>query len=447
MMSIVPLEPGVGRRQLQGSAAAQHPPRPAGQAHGRPLRQEGRIQRHASPAWASAPARPSRCCRRRTPPATGSRWCSACRCASRSTREQLQGQPAARRPVDGRRGRRHASRTARCWPTRRAPRALDADAGLQPARRRRRGRGAARHRAPTWAARAPRRRARRPPAPAARRRAGRGLHAVARQPDLTATRTMATAHRLPPAPTAARRLGPRLGHDRAVGRDLHERARHVDRQRVAARDRGRPRRQPEPGHLGHHQLRRGQRHRRAADRLAVRSASARCGCSWPACCCSCIASWLCGLAPNMTTLIAFRALQGFVAGPMIPLSQTLLLSSYPRAKAGPGDGDVGHDHAGRAGDGAAAGRLDHRQHLAGRGSSTSTSRSACWPPASPGRIYRKRESATRKLPIDAVGLALLVLWVGALQLMLDKGKEHDWFHSPADRRRWPWWRWWASPSS
>src|SRR5215470_6562697 len=47
-----------------------------------------------------------------------------------------------------------------------------------------------------------------------------------------------------------------------------------------------------------------------------------------------IASWLCGLAPNMQTLIAFRALQGFVAGPMIPLSQSLLLSSYPRAMAG-----------------------------------------------------------------------------------------------------------------
>ena len=47
-----------------------------------------------------------------------------------------------------------------------------------------------------------------------------------------------------------------------------------------------------------------------------------------------IASWLCGLAPNIGMLIAFRVLQGFVAGPMIPLSQTLLLSSYPRAKAG-----------------------------------------------------------------------------------------------------------------
>ena len=37
-----------------------------------------------------------------------------------------------------------------------------------------------------------------------------------------------------------------------------------------------------------------------------------------------IASWMCGLAPNMATLIAFRALQGFVAGPMIPLSLSLI---------------------------------------------------------------------------------------------------------------------------
>src|SRR3979411_1291656 len=40
-----------------------------------------------------------------------------------------------------------------------------------------------------------------------------------------------------------------------------------------------------------------------------------------------IASWLCGLAPNIETLIAFRVLQGLVAGPLIPLSQTLLLAS------------------------------------------------------------------------------------------------------------------------
>ncbi|HEY6355755.1 MAG TPA: DHA2 family efflux MFS transporter permease subunit, partial [Burkholderiaceae bacterium] len=47
-----------------------------------------------------------------------------------------------------------------------------------------------------------------------------------------------------------------------------------------------------------------------------------------------VASWLCGLAPNIESLIAFRVLQGLVAGPMIPLSQTLLLASYPPALAG-----------------------------------------------------------------------------------------------------------------
>ncbi len=45
-----------------------------------------------------------------------------------------------------------------------------------------------------------------------------------------------------------------------------------------------------------------------------------------------VASWLCGLAPNLETLIVFRVIQGAVAGPMIPLSQTLLMASYtPRS--------------------------------------------------------------------------------------------------------------------
>src|SRR5713226_9698621 len=46
------------------------------------------------------------------------------------------------------------------------------------------------------------------------------------------------------------------------------------------------------------------------------------------------ASFLCALAPTIGLLILFRVLQGAVAGPMIPLSQALLLSSYPKAKSG-----------------------------------------------------------------------------------------------------------------
>ncbi|MBP6304884.1 MAG: MFS transporter, partial [Giesbergeria sp.] len=47
-----------------------------------------------------------------------------------------------------------------------------------------------------------------------------------------------------------------------------------------------------------------------------------------------ITSWLCGFAPSLEILVFFRVLQGLVAGPMIPLSQSLLLSSFPRALAG-----------------------------------------------------------------------------------------------------------------
>src|SRR5205823_4392950 len=44
-------------------------------------------------------------------------------------------------------------------------------------------------------------------------------------------------------------------------------------------------------------------------------------------------------------------------------------------------------------------------------------------------LLKDRETPTRKLPVDGVGMALLVLCVGSLQLMLDKGRELDWFSS------------------
>jgi len=45
-------------------------------------------------------------------------------------------------------------------------------------------------------------------------------------------------------------------------------------------------------------------------------------------------------------------------------------------------------------------------------------------------LYRTRETPIKKLPIDGIGLALLVVWVAAFQIMLDKGKDLDWFASP-----------------
>ncbi len=46
-----------------------------------------------------------------------------------------------------------------------------------------------------------------------------------------------------------------------------------------------------------------------------------------------LASWLCGIAPSLPVLLFARVLQGAVAGPLIPMSQAILLGSYPKEKA------------------------------------------------------------------------------------------------------------------
>jgi DHA2 family multidrug resistance protein len=142
-----------------------------------------------------------------------------------------------------------------------------------------------------------------------------------------------------------------------------------------------------------------------------------------------IASWLCGLAPNIESLIAFRVLQGFVAGPMIPLSQTLLLASYPVAKAGTAMAMwamtvlvapvAGPLLGGWITDNIAWPWIFYINIPVGLIAAGLT-----W------SIYRQRDPGPKRVPLDHVGLVLLVLFVGALQIMIDKGKELDWFNSP-----------------
>ena len=141
-----------------------------------------------------------------------------------------------------------------------------------------------------------------------------------------------------------------------------------------------------------------------------------------------VASWLCGLAPNIGTLIALRVLQGFVAGPMIPLSQTLLLASYPAAKAGTAM--------------AMWAMTVLVAPVAGPLLGGWITDNISWPwifyinipvglfaAALTWSIYHKRDPGPRRVPLDGVGLGLLVLFVGAMQIMIDKGKELDWFNS------------------
>lgn len=143
-----------------------------------------------------------------------------------------------------------------------------------------------------------------------------------------------------------------------------------------------------------------------------------------------IASFLCGVAWNLPSLVFFRILQGAVSGPMIPGSQALLIMIFPPQKRGtalaiwsmttlvaPICGPI---LGGYISDNIAWPWIFLINVPVGIVCSL-----ICW------RNMAARETATRKLPIDRTGFMLLLVWVGALQVMLDTGKEADWFSSPA----------------
>jgi len=141
------------------------------------------------------------------------------------------------------------------------------------------------------------------------------------------------------------------------------------------------------------------------------------------------ASFLCGAAWDLPSLLLFRVIQGGVSGPMIPGSQALLISIFPLRQRGtalaiwsmttlvaPICGPI----------------------LGGWISDNTSWRWIFYINIPVGIFcalvcYRgliDRETPTRKLPIDTVGFLLLLLWVCAAQIMLDRGKDSDWFNSP-----------------
>jgi DHA2 family multidrug resistance protein len=137
-------------------------------------------------------------------------------------------------------------------------------------------------------------------------------------------------------------------------------------------------------------------------------------------------SLLCGMAWSLGSLVAFRIGQGLCGGPLMPISQTLLLSIFPKEK-----------HAQATGIWAMTTIV---APILGPilGGTISDNWGWHWiffiniPIAiicATGAVVllRKAETKVEKAPIDTIGLILLVLWVGALQLMLDLGREHDWF--------------------
>lgn len=139
-------------------------------------------------------------------------------------------------------------------------------------------------------------------------------------------------------------------------------------------------------------------------------------------------SLLCGLSYSLGMLVTSRVLLGLCGGPLIPLSQMLLLRIFPPEKAimatviwslttllapvaGPILGGVISDSIG-------------------------------WPwiffinvpiAALFGGIawvlLRGQPDTKEKASVDIIGLGLLVLWVGSFQILIDEGRNLDWFNS------------------
>jgi DHA2 family multidrug resistance protein len=135
------------------------------------------------------------------------------------------------------------------------------------------------------------------------------------------------------------------------------------------------------------------------------------------------------LSQNLTTLVVFRLLQGFVSGPMVPLSQTLLMRCYPPEKRGTAMGIwamtvilapiCGPLLGGYISDNFHWSWLFLINIPVGLFAAV-----AIWV------LMRKRDSKIVLIPLDKIGLALMVLGIGSLQLMLEIGHDYDWFDSP-----------------
>lgn len=142
-----------------------------------------------------------------------------------------------------------------------------------------------------------------------------------------------------------------------------------------------------------------------------------------------VCSALCGLAPSLGLLVLFRILQGLAGGPLIPLSQTLLMQILPKKLQPAGLGvwamtTIVGPILGPILGGVLCDNFDWRAIFWVNVPVAALCAPAVW------RMIRSYETPTLKVRVDSVGLGLLVLWVGALQIALDLGREHDWFASP-----------------
>lgn len=144
-------------------------------------------------------------------------------------------------------------------------------------------------------------------------------------------------------------------------------------------------------------------------------------------------SFLCGIAPTLGSLLFFRCLQGLAGGGLGPSEQAILADTFPPEKRGMAFAMYGMAVVLAPAVGPTLGGYitDHSTWRwiffinvpVGLLSLFLSQRMVEDPPY----LKRLREKAGS---IDWLGLVLVAVGLGCLEVVLDKGQEDDWFHSP-----------------
>jgi MFS transporter, DHA2 family, multidrug resistance protein len=139
------------------------------------------------------------------------------------------------------------------------------------------------------------------------------------------------------------------------------------------------------------------------------------------------ASAACGLAGSIETLVVWRTLQGAAGAPLVPMSQAIVLASYPRERHGAvisifGVASVMGPVVGPVLGGALAEAYDWRAVFYMMVPFALAALGACW-------LFIRDREAPQAVRLDWTGFLMLSAALAGLQLMLDRGERAGWFSS------------------
>jgi DHA2 family multidrug resistance protein len=142
-----------------------------------------------------------------------------------------------------------------------------------------------------------------------------------------------------------------------------------------------------------------------------------------------LSSLLCGFAPNLNVLLVCRMLQGFAGGGMVPVAQSILADAFPPAKRGQAFAVFG----------IAVVVAPVVGPTLGGWLSDNISWQWCFLINVPvgviataliALVLAETPKAEAVVRFDLVGFLLIATFLGALEVVLDRGLEDDWFGSP-----------------